>query len=159
MRSHWRTSENSVLWKYQDGALITDKKSSVRWWTLLTLNGRHFAYVAEGEGLFAQFSDFNWRPAATCKPVTSAKCKTPVLHFRQYLPTTVCTTEVSAQCALRTTFWCTHVSAPFETQPLSSLIPDGVHVHLFPFSTTQFSSLEFCSASDFLLYFLFVNRV
>ena len=51
VRSHWEVCKNAVHCEYPDVALKTVKKLSVELWTLLTLNGRHLGYVAEGEGL------------------------------------------------------------------------------------------------------------
>ena len=54
VRSHWQNQQNSVHWKYPDGALETVKKWSVKRWTLRALSGRHLGYVAEEEEPFRQ---------------------------------------------------------------------------------------------------------
>ena len=54
VRSHWQNQQNSVHWKYPDGALETGKKWSVKRWTLRALSGRHLGYVAEEEEPFRQ---------------------------------------------------------------------------------------------------------
>ena len=50
MRSHCEVRQNAVHCKYPDVVLKTVKSLSVERWTLLTLNGRHLGYVAEGAG-------------------------------------------------------------------------------------------------------------
>ena len=51
---HSQNQQNSVHWKYPDGALQTVQKNSVQRWTLLALNRRHLGYVAEKEEPFRQ---------------------------------------------------------------------------------------------------------
>ncbi len=50
MCSHRQVWQNALHYEYSDGVLVTVTKLSVERWTLLTLNGHHLGYVAEGEG-------------------------------------------------------------------------------------------------------------